>query len=178
MAWRSTPTRASKAIPRRRPAVPIERHNGWLILHLPEFETRFVALAEEVEELRARLSVPEYRQHPTVKLFASIIRLIREVIPSDPNAPRFRLTGALRTFRRAKNLGMPPRYRLFWVFSERHRTIVFLYLNDKTTLRKDGSSTDPYEVFGRLVARGEIGADFASNLHAWRANYPDEEVPS
>ena len=122
--------------------------------------------------------MPEYRQHPTVKLFASIIRLIREVIPSDPNAARFRLTGALRTFRRAKNLGMPPRYRLFWVFSERHRTIVFLYLNDETTLRKEGSSSDPYAVFSRLVARGEIGADFASNLCAWRTTYPDTELSS
>ena len=106
------------------------------------------------------------------------MRLVREVVPADPNAPRFRLTGDLRTFRRAKNLGMPPRYRLFWVFSERHRTIVFLYLNDESTPQKEGASTDPYEVFSRLVARGEIGVDFASNLRAWRTTYPDVELPS
>ena len=106
------------------------------------------------------------------------MRLVREVVSADSNAPRFRLNCDLRTFRRAKNLGMPPRYRLFWVVSERHRTIVFVYLNDESTLPKEGVTTDPYEVFRRFVARGDIGADFASNLRAWRTTYPDVELPA
>ena len=100
-------------------------------------------MANEVTELRNRLPDDAYRVHPRVKLFAALMRLLRDVIPADPNAPRFRLSDELRTFRRAKSLGLPPRYRLFWVYSERHRTIVFLYLNDENTLRKEGANTDP-----------------------------------
>ncbi len=57
--------------------------------------------------------------------------------------------------------------RLFWVVSVEARTIIFLYLNDKATLRKEGARTDPYTIFKRLVERGEIGADFAANLAAF-----------
>lgn len=136
-----------------------------------------VALAKEVERLRAR-DPAGYREHATTKLFAAVVRLIRDIVPADPNAPRFRLEGDLRRFRRAKKLGLPPRYRLFWVFSARHRTIVFLYLNDEGTPRKEGASTDPYEVFRRKVERGEIGLDFEANVGAWRAAYPDTEFPA
>ena len=164
-------------MPDRHPAIAPERRNGWLILHVPEFEARFLAIAQQVEALRARDPVG-YHEHPTTKLLAAVIRLVRDVVPSDPNAPRFRLENDLRKFRRAKKLGLPPRYRLFWVFSEHLRTIVFLYLNDEGTLRKDGASSDPYEVFRRKIARGEIGPDFDANFRAWRAAYPKAEFPA
>ncbi len=89
-------------------------------------------------------------------------------MPDEPDHPDFRLTGELSRFRRAKGRGLPSRYRLFWVFSSRARAIVFLYLNDPSTLRKAGARTDPYEVFRGLVRRGEIGGDFESNLARWR----------
>jgi hypothetical protein len=38
-----------------------------------------------------------------------------------------------------KDHGLPERYRLYWVFSDRYRTIIFLYLNDVTT-HLEGSS--------------------------------------
>jgi toxin YhaV len=59
---------------------------------------------------------------------------------------------------RAKGPGLPDRYRLFWVFSEAARTIIFLYLNDEASLRKAGAKSDPYAVFGRMVARPEVGS--------------------
>ena len=135
-----------------------------------------MALATEVGRLAAR-DPAGYREHATTKLFAAVTRLVRDVVPGDPNAPRFQLGDDLRKFRRAKKLGMPPRYRLFWVFSERHRTIVFLYLNDDDTLRKAGAGSDPYEVFRGKVARAEIGPEFEANLRTWRSAYPDAEVP-
>ena len=51
--------------------------------------------------------------------------------------------------------------------------MIFLYLNDQATLRQEGSRTDPYEVFKRLVARGDIGPDFEANHAAWRRAHPD-----
>jgi toxin YhaV len=105
----------------------------------------------------------EVRRHPTVKLLATISRLLTEIIPVDPNAPDFRLSGSLSKFRRARGHGLPERYRLFWVFSSSQRIIIVLYLNDEETLRQAGSRTGPYTVFSRLVERGEIGTDFAAN---------------
>jgi toxin YhaV len=142
--------------------------NGWLVLFHSAFDRRYVALQGEARELKERLSTQQYAQHPRVMLLAAVTRLIAEIVPDDPNAPDFRLHDELSTCRRAKGHGLPQRYRLFWVFSERNKTIIFLYLNDEETLRKEGARSDPYAVFARLVARGEIGADFAANLAAWQ----------
>lgn len=129
--------------------------NGWLVLALPEVERRYAELRRQV-----------------VKLFASVRRLLTSTIPADPDAPEFKLEGSLSKFRRVKKHGLPPRYRLFWVFSSRLRVIIILYLNDETTLRKEGARSDPYRVFQRMVDRGEVGADFEANLQLWRKTQP------
>ena len=99
-----------------------------------------------------------------MKLLAAVVRLVETIVPADPDHPDFRLVGDLGRFRRAKGRGLPARYRLFWVFSSRARAIVFLYLNDASSLRKAGAKSDPYARFSDLVRRGELGADFDANL--------------
>jgi toxin YhaV len=101
--------------------------------------------------------------HPDVKLLSAVVRLVEEIVPSDPDHPDFRLHGELGRYRRAKGRGLPARYRLFWMFSSRARAIVFLYLNDASSLRKAGARSDPYERFAELVRRGEIRS--GSELH-------------
>lgn len=101
-----------------------------------------------------------------MKLFAAVVRIIETIVPADPDHPDFRLAGDLSRFRRAKGRGLPARYRLFWVFSSRARAIVFLYLNDASTLRKDGARSDPYARFGAMVRRREIASDFEGNFGA------------
>lgn len=142
--------------------------SGWRILMSPEFAARYAALLDEATRLKVALSPEAFRQHPTVKLGASVRRLMTEIVPTNPNAQAFQLTGALAKFRRAKGHGLPPRYRLFWTFSNEARAIIFLYLNDESTLRKEGARSDPYERFKRLIERGEIGANFEQNLATWR----------
>jgi len=142
--------------------------NGWIVLGHPLFAHRYVALRDDVRRLRTELDADAYVQHPTVKLFAALRRLITEIVPQDPNAPAYMLRGSLAQYRRAKGKGLPPRYRLFWIFSTQAKAIVFLYINDETTLRKEGAKSDPYAVFERLVARGEIGVDFEENYEAWK----------
>src|SRR5579883_2101508 len=137
--------------------------NGWRILFHPVFAERFGALREEAERLKGSLPEDQYRQHPTAKLLAGVARLIQQQVPANPNAPDFQLTGDLAKFRRAKGRGLPPRYRLFWVFSSKARAIIFLYLNDEDTLRKEGSPRDPYQIFSQAAERGEIGGDFDTN---------------
>jgi toxin YhaV len=88
--------------------------------------------------------------HPDVKLLSAVVRLIETVVPADPDHPDFRLSGGLGRFRRAKGHGLPSRYRLFWVFSSQARAIVFLYLNDASSLRKARAKSDPYARFSAL----------------------------
>ncbi|MBI3980196.1 MAG: type II toxin-antitoxin system YhaV family toxin [Chloroflexi bacterium] len=108
--------------------------NGWRVYFHRVFADRYRTLIARVTELCEELPPEEHRQHRTVKLLAQVTRLIRETIPANPDAPEFRLKQDLGKFRRAKGYGLPPRYRLFFVFSSRLRVIIFLYLNDDTTL--------------------------------------------
>lgn len=156
------------------------RINGWLVLLHPIFEQRYRSLLANVRRLNNELASEEaYRQHPTVKLTAAVRRLVLEIVPQNPNARDFLLTRPPQHFRRAKKKGLSPRYRLFWVASVEASTIIFLYLNDEATLRKEGARTDPYAIFKRLVERGEIGADFQANLAAFTeesTSYVKEEL--
>jgi toxin YhaV len=145
--------------------------NGWTLLYHPLFGRRYTALRNEARRLKRELTPQAFARHPLVKLAAAVQRLVMQIVPADPNAPEFRLRGELAKFRRAKGRGLPPRYRLFWVFSETTRTVILLYLNDEATLRKEGARSDPYVVFGGLVRRGEIGDDFEENLRVWRASH-------
>ena len=142
--------------------------NGWTLLYHPVFGRRYTELRSEARRLKRELPREQFVQHPLVRLAAVIHRLIVEIVPANPDAPEFRLRGGLARFRRARGRGLPPRYRLFWVFSQQARTVIFLYLNDETTLRKEGARTDPYVVFKQMVARGDIGPDFEANLQAWQ----------
>jgi toxin YhaV len=142
--------------------------NGWTVYFHRVFAERYEALLARVATLRRDLSTDEYRQHPTVKLLAQVIRAIRETVPANPDAPEYRLKRDLAKFRRLKGHGLAERYRLFWVFSSRLHVIVFLYLNDESTLRKEGAASDPYEVFRRLLARGEVGPGFDDNWNLLR----------
>lgn len=138
------------------------RYNGWLVLFGPAFSPRYEELREEARRLKAKLSPEAYRGHLTVKLAAAVFRLVTTIVPRDPDAPRFRLKGNLASFRRARGQGLPPRYRLFWVFSSQHKIIIFLYLNAEGVPRKEDDRRDVYAVFERMVRRGEIGPDFDS----------------
>lgn len=148
-------------------------YHGWRVLAHPVFQRRYTELRDEARRLRQSLSPHEYRQHPTVKLTAALYRLMTEIVPENPDAPEYRLSGSLSRFRRAKGRGLPPRYRVFWTFSTRARVIIFLYVNDEASLRKEGDKHDPYAIFRRLVERGEIGDDFAANYAAWQTAHKE-----
>lgn len=109
-------------------------------------------------------------QRADVKLLAKLNRILREIIPANPEARDFWLEDDLSKFRRTKRFGLPDRYRLFWAFSTRLRVTMVLYLNDEQTLRKHGSTNDPYSVFKRLTQQGELGSDVDVN---WRIAQDD-----
>jgi len=110
-----------------------------------------IGTAEALEKRRPQ----SYRDHPSAKLLKRTLDLILVEIPRDPNAAEFQLGNTLgpayRHWRRAKFLG---RFRLFFRFSSTHKAIVYAWVNDETTLRKEGSQSDPYAVFIRRLQTG------------------------
>lgn len=132
---------------------PFVRH-GWRLLAWSQIASQLEELRRDVRRIAAA-DPGGYRQHPRVKLFAAVSRLLLDVIPADPNAPEFRLGNTLgaehRHWRRAKFSG---RFRLFFRFQSTTRTLIYVWMNDENTLRKAGGRSDPYSVFHQMLERG------------------------
>ena len=52
--------------------------------------------------------------------------------------------------------------------------IVYAWVNDRDTLRKAGSGTDPYAVFGRMLGQGNPPDDWPALLAAARTATAEE----
>jgi toxin YhaV len=139
--------------------------NGWTLLAFTLFAQRLAALRNEVAHLRKK-DPKGFVDHPTTKLLASVYDAIKQRVPVDPNAAEFRLGktlgSAYTAWRRVKN-GLPNRYRLFFRFSSRPaRLVIYVWLNDEATLRKEGAKTDVYAVFKAMLERGEVPDSIAA----------------
>jgi len=129
--------------------------NGWRLYGHPLFDRQLDRLVEQVEALAAK-DPRGYGSAPATKLLVTLNRLVREIVPRNPNAAEFRLGNALgpdnRHWFRAK---FHQRYRLFFRFSSRAKVIVYAWVSDEKTLRKAGSKTDPYAVFRAMLEAGD-----------------------
>ena len=112
-------------------------------------------LVRKVEVLKANRP-DAWQTHPAAKFLARLTALILDEIPRDPNAPAYGLGNTLgptyRHWRRAKFLG---RFRLFFRFDSASRVIIYAWVNDETTLRKEGAKSDPHAVFKRRLSEGD-----------------------
>jgi len=133
--------------------------NGWQLFYFRLFKAALDELEQTVTKLAA-LDPAGYRSHPKTRLLASIYKAITQIVPADPDHPDLRLgrtLGAEYTNWRRVKKGMPDRYRLFFRFASRPiKLIVYVWFNDEDTLRKAGSRTDVYEVFRRMLSRGQV----------------------
>lgn len=133
----------------------------------------FKAALDELEQAVTQLALQNptgYKAHPKTRLLASVYKAITQLVPANPDHPDFRLGKTLGSqysnWRRVKK-GMPERYRLFFRFaSSPVRLIVYVWFNDEDTLRKAGSKTDVYEVFKRMLARGDVPSSIDDLLNA------------
>lgn len=140
---------------------PLERY-GWEIAFQPQlFAKQYNELKAEAKRLKQELDPTSFGQHPQVKLLAAVMEGIKERIAADPYASRFALSGPLRRYGRLKGSGLADRYRLFFrpFEAEGRRLLLILWLGFP---RKDGDRNDCYEVFSRLVRRGELPDDWES----------------
>src|SRR5487761_1396886 len=148
---------------RLKPINDTRTFNGWHILFNEPFTTRYGDLSARVRDLKRSLTAEEYGRHPDVKLFSALYRIVYEIVPENPDHADFRLRGDLKKFRRVKGKGLPRRYRLFFMYMESAKAIIFLYVNDERSMRKQGDDDDPYERFAVLVRLGRVSADFERN---------------
>lgn len=133
--------------------------NGWNLFQFKPFAQRLQALTQDVARL-AQADPADYKLHPKTKLLACVYRSMTDTAPANPADPAFRLGHSLGktngNWRRVKK-GLPQRYRLFFMFASNPLAVViYAWLNDEDTLRKEGSRTDVYEVFKRMLERGEV----------------------
>ena len=135
------------------------QQNGWQLFQFKPFAQRLQALTQDVVRL-AQADPTGYKQHPKTKLLAPVYRSMTVTVPTKPADPVFLLGHSLGkthgNWRRVKK-GLPQRYRLFFMFASNPLAVViYAWLNDEDTLRKEGSRTDVYEVFKRMLERGEV----------------------
>ena len=128
--------------------------NNYLLKAHEIFFQRVVALDNEVKALSEKLSIEELKQHETVKLAHRVYQATLEIIPRNPNEPSYYLKHDLKKYRRYKQ-GLEW-YRLFFAFSSTPKIILYLYLNDKASLRKEGDRNDPYEQFRNFMKQGKV----------------------
>lgn len=141
----------------------MERH-GWNLLFHDCIVEQLKKLHDGAE--RARRNAPQdWETNANVKLYRALSRLILEVIPLDPGRDDYRQGNTLgpehRHWRRAK---VGRRFRLFFRYDTRSRTIVYAWVNDEQSMRASGSRSDPYSTFSRMLKRGNPPNDWHSLL--------------
>jgi toxin YhaV len=140
--------------------------NGWRLFQYALFEDQVRKLSERVAQLAAE-QPDSYREHPSVKLLATIRCYLMEIIPRGPNAPEFREGNTLipdnRHWFRAK---FHERFRFFFRFSTKQKLIVYVWVNDEASLRKAGSKPDVYATFKSMLESGDPPQSLDALLHS------------
>ncbi len=128
---------------------------GWKIGAHPLFTEQLLKLTQAVEREKTA-NDKHYRDGANAKLLAAILKLILDVIPSDPTASAFRQGDTLGANRkhwfRAK-FGSGP-FRLFFCFSSSAKTILYARGKHHKPLRTYGSKTDAYRTFEKMLNAG------------------------
>ncbi|ABZ78312.1 conserved hypothetical protein [Shewanella halifaxensis HAW-EB4] len=141
--------------------------NGFELHSLEIFQEYLDSLISEVEAI-SKTSEALY-EHPSYKLLDCVASAIYEYVPKDPQSRDFNLGTTLdksksRKFTSWKRVKkhMPARYRLFFRFNtQQPKTIVYAWLNNEQTLRKEGAKTDVYAVFTKMLKNGTIPDSWA-----------------
>ena len=150
--------------------------NGWRLFQHPLFKNQFDKLLAEAQRLKAQ-QPQTFQNHKTVKLLLRITQLITEDIPADPGHVRFNQGNTLGTNHRHWKRAKFGRYRLFFRYDARtknqgkDKAIVYAWINDENTLRKDGDKNDPYSIFAKGLLRGEPPDSFAQLMKEAKAGH-------
>jgi toxin YhaV len=129
--------------------------NGWTVyfhpLFLDRIETLFAGVARDRKKHPA-----DYAGRSNAKLLNAIRTITRVRIPQDPTDKRYRLGGTLGDNRKHwfRDKFGNGRFRLFFRYDLRAKIIVYVWVNDETTLRTYGAKSDAYAVFASMLNDG------------------------
>ena len=105
--------------------------------------------------------------HPKAKFLRRLNTIIFEEVPQDPASAKYLLGNTIGTeSRHWRRVKFNRRFRLFFWFSVKQQTIVFAYLNDESSFRKEGAKTDPYKLFKAKLTGGRPPSNWADLLAA------------
>lgn len=142
--------------------------DDWEIYFFKIFYEQYHGLIKEVQALK-RKRPKSYKRHFKTKFLKRLKIAIFSDVPSDPLHPKFNLGKTLgakyKQFRRVKK-GMPQRYRLFFQFSSQAETIVFIWVNDESSIRGQGGKHDVYNVFKSMIDNGTIPQKYSALFDA------------
>ncbi len=139
---------------------PIEK-NGWKIYFHPLFYQQWQDLVNKVQSLKQKLPPEKFIINKDVKLLKALDLGIKDKITINPFASCFSLKKPLQKYGRLKKMGLPSRYRLFFRAFKEANTIIILWLGFP---RKEGDKKDCYNVFSKLVTKGNFPEDMATFL--------------
>ena len=147
------------------------RRHGWILLFHECIVEQLQTLHAATE--RARRNDPTgFEGNANVKLFRVLSQLILETVPGDPGRDEYRQGNTLGTAHRHwRRVKIGRRFRLFFRYDSRSKTIVFAWVNDDQTLRSAGSKSDPYAVFGKMLEKGNPPDDWGQLVAASRSDW-------
>ncbi len=132
--------------------------NGWQLFAFRYFQEQLTRLEADVSSI-AHKDPSGFVNHRKAKLLKSVLIEIRDDVPADPTDKKFLLGKTLgksyKHWRRVKR-GLPSRYRLFFRFKTANSNIIYAWLNDENTLRKEGAKKDVYRVFKSMLDKGDV----------------------
>jgi len=139
--------------------------NGWQLFQYKLFTVQIHKLLTEVKKIQQ--SQPDtYKHHPKTRRLARIRQLMLEEIPADPAHERWNqgntLGSEFRLWKRAK-FGQN-RFRLFFRYDRSTKVIIYVWVNDESTLRKEGDKNDPYALFAKTLKKGDPPGDLSQLL--------------
>lgn len=137
----------------------MQRH-GWTLLFHDGIKDQIRNLQKTID--RIKLKRPnDLETNANYKLYAAISHLVLDVIPKNPNSDRFRQGNTMgTTYRHWRRAKIGRRFRLFFRFDSRSKIIIYAWVNDAHSLRKQGSKSDPYAVFSRMLDQGNPPDDW------------------
>ncbi|WP_338049142.1 type II toxin-antitoxin system YhaV family toxin [Photorhabdus australis] len=165
--------------------------NGWALFAHPCFIEQLKQIIVKVEQLQQKYP-NDYLKKNDAKRLAAIIKLVTEIIPSDPANIAFRLgytlSGKRKHWFRAKFF---QQYRLFFRFHTESKIIIFGWVNDERTKRAYGDQRDAYKVFGEMLNAGRppddwdfllkesiVSPHLAGLLNERQPSFPPKSIPA
>lgn len=140
--------------------MPTLVRNGWKIYFFSAFWEIYNNLTREAESVKEAQPLL-FASHPKARLLKRIQEIIFDEIPADPGHARYNLGNTLgaenRHWRRVKFLN---RFRLFFRYHGPRKIIVYAWVNDEKSPRREGSRKDPYAIFQKRLTQGDPPNDW------------------